>query len=370
MKTSVVQVPRKNEAKSLIAPYRGALTNLVVESGPREELVREATDLASIQISPRSLCDLELLAVGGFTPLTGFLNQADYLSVLETMRLKDGTLFPIPITLPVSKVDGLGSKVALRSPTNHLLAILEIQEIFERNPELEARQVCGTTSEDHMLVSEMRSWGKYCLSGPLRVVELPRHYDFPELRRTPAEVRRILHELGNGNVVAFHTQESMGVAEEEMTKGVAQQEDATLLIHPVVGVAGPNDIDHFTRVHTYKALVAKYYDPAATVLNLLPLAMRFAGPREAVWHAIVRRNFGANAMIVGRDYASPGSGRQGQPFYGPNDAYDLVKQFSDELGVRPVADDGAARTRSTGPKLRPFSKRPIRPAPSRESVSG
>jgi sulfate adenylyltransferase len=328
------------ELKLLVPPYGGALVDLVVGPQERAELAQEARELSSLQLSPRSLCDLELLAVGAFSPLRRFMNRAEYLSVLEHMRLPDGTLWPIPITLPVDNTAGLtGKRIGLRSPSNHLIAIMEIEEIFEREMELEPQMVCGTCSEDHSLVAEMRTWGKYYLSGSLKVLELPQHYDFPELRLTPAQVRDRLDQMGNRDVVAFQTHKPMHRAQEVLTKRAKEAVGGSLLVHPVVGVTRPGDIDHFTRVQVYKMLIDRYYDSNSTLLGLLPLAMRMAGPREALWHAIVRRNFGANHLIVGRDYASPDNNSQGQPFYGPYEAHELLSRYSQEIGVQPALYD-------------------------------
>jgi len=322
------------ESQSLIAPYGGTLVDLLASDRERSELAREVTHLPSLQLSPRSLCDLELMAVGGFSPVARFMGQLDYISVLERMRLADGTLFPIPITLPVADPgEWEGRRIALRSPSNHLIAIMDVEEVYEREAEMEARQVCGTTSEDHSLVSEMGSWGSYYLSGPLIVLELPRHYDFPEYRSTPAQVRRLLERMDNRNVVAFQTRNPMHRAHEELTKRAAAERGANLLIHPVVGITRPGDVDHFTRALTYKILFERHYDPARTVLSLLPLAMRMAGPREALWHAIIRRNFGANHFVIGRDHASPGRDSKGRPFYKPDAACEMVLQHSAEIGV-------------------------------------
>lgn len=330
----------RTESRSIITPYGGDLVDLVADWRLRAELAREATELSSIQLSPRALCDLELMAAGGFSPVSRFMSQLDYLSVLEHMRLADGTLFPIPITLSVDGPDKFeGKRIGLRSPSNHLIAVMDVEEVYEREPELEARQVCGTTSEEHSLVSEMRAWGNYYLSGPLTVVELPRHYDFPEYRRTPRQVRELLAEMGNPDVVAFQTRNPMHRAHEELTKRAATELGANLLIHPVVGVTRPGDVDHFTRTQTYKILVERYYDSKHTVLSLLPLAMRMAGPREALWHAIIRRNFGANHFIVGRDHASPARDSKGRSFYEPDAARQLLAQHSEEIGVGAVPFD-------------------------------
>ncbi|MGH7844730.1 MAG: bifunctional sulfate adenylyltransferase/adenylylsulfate kinase, partial [Candidatus Binatia bacterium] len=290
------------------------------------------------QLSPRSLCDLEIMAVGGFSPLDRFMGQKDYESVLETRRLADGTLFPIPITLPVP--DGVkaevGNDLVLRSPQNEILALLHVSEIFSWEPAREAAMVFRTTDTRHPLVAEMQFWGRRYMSGPLEVINLPKHYDFTELRRTPAEVRRLLASSSYANVVAFQTRNPIHRAHEELTKRAAEKVGGALLIHPVVGLTKPGDIDHFTRVRGYKALVERYYDKSRTVLSLLPLAMRMGGPREVLWHAIIRRNYGANHLIVGRDHAGPGKDSQGRPFYGPYESQERLQEFGSEIGVKMV----------------------------------
>jgi sulfate adenylyltransferase len=322
----------------LIAPYRGKLVNLVVEGEERAQLVEYATTLPSIQLTARSLCDIELLATGAFSPLDGFMGNADYERVLEEMRLADGTLFSIPITLPVADLGAvkLGKEIALRSPKNELIAIMAVEEIFDWDLTREASLVYGTTDARHPLVAEMASWGKAYVSGTLTVLNLPKHYDFVELRRTPAQVRSLLESMGHSNVVAFQTRNPIHRAHEELTKRAAEQVGGSLLIHPVVGLTKPGDIDHFTRVRAYKILVDKHYDKNRTLLSLLPLAMRMGGPREAVWHAIIRRNHGVNHFIVGRDHAGPGQDSKGKPFYGPYDAQELLQRFESEVGVKMV----------------------------------
>jgi sulfate adenylyltransferase len=322
----------------LIPPYGGRLINLLVASEERRALLEEAARLPSIQISPRSLCDLELLATGGFSPLDRFMGRADYERVLHDMRLAGGTLFPLPITLPVSgkTLARSGDRVALRDARNELIAVMDVEEAFTWNAEEEARLTLGTTDPRHPLVSEMSTWGDTYISGALRVVRLPRYYDFVELRRTPAEVRSILHEMGAERVVAFQTRNPLHRVHEELTKRAAAEVGGALLIHPVVGLTRPGDIDHYSRVRIYRALVERYYDPRRTLLSLLPLAMRMAGPREALWHAIIRRNFGATHFIVGRDHAGPGLDSRGKPFYGPYDAQELVARYANEIGVTMV----------------------------------
>jgi sulfate adenylyltransferase len=322
----------------LIPPYGGELVNLVVEGEERRELIERANQLRSLQLSPRSLCDLELLAIGAFSPLDRFMTKADYIRVLEEMRLTSGILFPIPITLPVQDLQFIkkGKDIALRSPKNDLLAIMTVEEVFEWSISQEARLVLGTTDARHPLITEMASWGKTYISGPLRVLNLPTHYDFSELRKTPAEVRSTVQALDHTNVVAFQTRNPIHRAHEELTKRAAAQVGGALLIHPVVGMTKPGDVDHYTRVRAYKALVERYYDKSRTVLSLLPLAMRMAGPREALWHAIIRRNYGANHFIVGRDHAGPGVDSSGRPFYGPYDAQNLLQRFESNIGVKMI----------------------------------
>jgi sulfate adenylyltransferase len=320
----------------LIPPYGGRLINLVVSAEEREELLAEASHLPSIQISMRSLCDLELLATGGFSPLTGFMGRADYERVLEEMRLADGTLWPIPVTLPVEQSHFGSDRIVLHDVHNNPLAIMEVSEIYRWDAEREALAVAGTTDPRHPLVAEMARWGKFYAAGRLRVFNLPRYYDFTDLRRTPAEVRRLLQAMGRPNVVAFQTRNPMHRIHEELTKRAAAQIDGSLLIHPVVGMTKPGDVDHFTRVRSYRLLVDKYYDPGRTLLSLLPLAMRMAGPREAVWHAIIRRNYGANHFIVGRDHAGPGNDSNGKPFYEPYAAQELLAHHAAEIGVKMI----------------------------------
>ncbi len=327
----------KTDSK-LIAPYGGKLVNLVVSGEEREELLARSSHLPSVQISARALCDLELLATGAFSPLDRFMGKADYERVLTEMRLKNGTLFPIPICLPLdeSALPQYGDEITLSDTRNNTIAVMQIEEVFQYDPQREARLVLGTTDPRHPLISEMVRWGKVYVSGALKVIDLPRYFDFVELRRTPAQVRALLEKMGNSNVVAFQTRNPMHRIHEELTKRAAEEVGGSLLIHPVVGMTKPGDVDHYTRVRVYKALVENYYDPNSTLLSLLPLAMRMAGPREALWHAIIRRNHGATHFIIGRDHAGPGKDSQGRPFYGPYEAQEMLLQYGDEIGVKPV----------------------------------
>ena len=323
---------------NIISPYGGKLINLVVSGEEREALLEKANQYPSLQISDRALHDLELLAVGGFSPLDRFMSKADYQRVLTEMRLADGTLFPMPITLTIKKEDlpTTSDWVAIRDSRLNLIAVMKMEEVFTWDPSREQRLVLGSTDARHPLVSEMEQWGDLCVSGELKVINLPTYFDFTDIRRTPAETRAMLAEMGNENVVAFQTRNPMHRVHEELTHRAAEEIGGSLLIHPVVGMTKPGDVDHFTRVRVYKALVENYYPQESTVLSLLPLAMRMAGPREAVWHAIIRRNYGANHFIVGRDHAGPGNDSSGQPFYGPYEAQEMMKQYEDEIGVKMV----------------------------------
>ncbi|MDW8270306.1 MAG: bifunctional sulfate adenylyltransferase/adenylylsulfate kinase, partial [Anaerolineae bacterium] len=322
----------------LIAPYGGRLVDLRVPAEEIPALRAYAATLPSIRLSPRAECDLELLATGAFSPLDRFMGEADYRRVLDEMRLADGHLFPIPVTLPVQPGPDLavGRDIALRAANNDILAIMTITEIYPWDRDEMAQKVLGTLDLRHPLVAEMHRWGPVNISGPLRVLQLPAHYDFKELRHTPAEVRQRLASYGHPNVVAFQTRNPLHRVHEELTKRAIAEVDGVLLLHPVVGMTKPGDVDHYTRVRTYMALANNHYDPDRILLSLLPLAMRMAGPREAVWHAIIRRNYGANYLIVGRDHAGPGNDSTGKPFYGPYDAQELVSRYSDEIGVKMI----------------------------------
>ncbi len=330
-------MPEVEASRSCLnTPYGGTLVDLL--SPELDELLAHAATLPSIQISERSLCDLELLAVGAFSPLTRFMGAADYEAVLEDMRLADGTLWPIPITLPVAKDAPLhlDRDVALRSSHNELMAVLTVEEVFAFDPARESRHVLGGADMRHPLAAEMVGWGGQNVSGRLRVLKLPTYHDFAELRRTPRQVRSRFESMGVSTVVAFQTRNPLHRSHEELTKRAARRCGGGLLIHPVVGLTKPGDVDHYTRVRTYKALVEKHYDARQVVLSLLPLAMRMAGPREALWHAIIRRNYGATHFVVGRDHAGPGKDSDGRPFFGPYEAQDLVARHSDEIGVHMV----------------------------------
>ena len=303
-----------------------------------EDLKARAGGLPSIQLSERSICDLELLATGAFSPLDRFMGRDDHERVLEEMRLSTGHVFPIPVTLPVEPGPAIreGQDIALRNSRNELLALMRIEELYDWDHVEVAQKVFGTVDARHPLVAEMHRWGRLNISGRLQVIELPRRFDFENLRLTPAQTRSRLEQMGQKNVVAFQTRNPIHRVHEELTKRAAQEVHGTILIHPAVGMTKAGDVDHYTRVRTYMSLADRYYDQGSVLLALLPLAMRMGGPREAVWHAMIRRNYGANFLIVGRDHAGPGTDSTGRPFYGPYDAQELVRQFESELGVGAV----------------------------------
>ncbi|MEQ1922991.1 MAG: sulfate adenylyltransferase [Pyrinomonadaceae bacterium] len=308
--------------QNLIEPYRGKLVDLVIAQQERSQLIAESSNLPSLQLSERSVCDLELLSTGGFSPLDSFMGKADYERVVAEMRLADGTVFPIPIALPVDHFDGLAldRKIALRDAHNDLLGVMTIEDIYEWSRPEFANNVLGTSDLRHPLVTEMEHWGRLNIAGKLQVLALPKHPDFRDLRLTPAQTREALLRLDRKNIVAFQTRNPIHRVHEEMTKLAAEMIDGAILLHPAVGLTKPGDIDYFTRVRTYKALVENHYDNSRTLLSLLPIAMRMAGPREAIWHAIIRRNYGANHFIIGRDHASPGVDSTGKPFSEPRNS--------------------------------------------------
>jgi sulfate adenylyltransferase len=329
--------PMNETTSELIEPYGGQLVSLAPQDDCYEELNSYAKRLPSIRLSDRSLCDLELLAVGAFSPLDRFMGYGDYQRTLDEMRLLNGALFPLPITLPVNEealsTIRLDQDIALRNAHNELLAIMTVEEIYPWDLREAAVKALGTESLKHPLVSAMRGWGRFNLSGRLQVLRLPRHHDFQSLRLTPQQTRERLGAGKRSEVVAFQTRNPMHRAHEELTKRAIKELDGVLLLHPVVGMTKPGDVDYYTRVRTYIALTRRYYDPDRALLSLLPLAMWFAGPREALLHALIRRNYGANHLIIGRDHASPGTDHEGRPFYGPYEAQELVAQYRDEIGV-------------------------------------
>jgi sulfate adenylyltransferase len=318
-----------------VPPHGGSLVSLLAEPGRAAELTRRAASWPSWQLTPRQLCDLELLACGGFSPLRTFLGEDDYHAVRDGMRLADGTLWPIPVTLDVPEkllaVAGPGRSLALRDGRGALLAVLHVTQAWRPDVAAEAAAVFATTDRAHPGVDYLfcRADNWY-VSGELEAVRLPEHQDFRQFRHTPAQLRANFARRGWRRVVAFQTRNPMHRAHQELTLRAVREAGARLLIHPVVGMTKPGDIDPGIRVRCYQAILPGYPNGGA-LLSLLPLAMRMAGPREALWHAIIRKNYGATHLIVGRDHAGPGPA-----FYQPYAAQELVRRHSSELGMQVV----------------------------------
>ena len=305
-----------------------------------QEMKMAATELTSWDLTPRQICDLELLMNGGFNPLKGFLTEADYNCVVENMRLADGTLWPMPITLDVTQdfADSveLGQKIALRDQEGVILATIKVTDSWLPNKAREAENVFGANDLAHPAVNYLHNQaGSINLGGPVTGLQQPVHYDFRGRRDTPNELRNYFRKMGWQRVVAFQTRNPLHCAHQELTFRAAKDAQANLLIHPVVGMTKPGDIDHFTRVRCYEA-VLNQYPSSTTAMSLLNLAMRMAGPREAVWHGLIRANHGCTHFIVGRDHAGPGKNSNGEDFYGPYDAQELFSTVESEIGVEMV----------------------------------
>jgi sulfate adenylyltransferase len=325
----------------LIAPHGGELVNLIAPSERIRELKTHSREWPSWDLTPRQLCDLELLMSGGFSPLHGFMTRADYDGVCHKMRLASGVLWPMPIALDVTeefakKLQPGSSKIALRDAEGVMLAVLHVDEVWQPDRKAEAKSVFNTTSTVHPGVDYLLNKGNaWYVGGRVEGVQMPSHYDFRGLRMTPAELRAEFSRLGWRRVVAFQTRNPMHRAHQELTFRAAKQVEANLLIHPSVGMTKPGDVDYFTRVRCYQLLIAKY-PPATVKLSMLPLAMRMGGPREAIWHAIIRKNHGCTHLIVGRDHAGPGKDANGKPFYGPYEAQEVFKEHEADIGVTMV----------------------------------
>ena len=327
---------RSNPMEHNLSP----IPELYVSYDSAQKLKTDAGQLVSHDLTPRQICDLELLMNGGFNPLKGFLGQADYDSVVENMRLADGSLWPMPITLDVSEDFAAsleeGQDIALRDQEGVILATMTVTDNWVPNKALEAEKVFGADDDAHPAVNYLHNQaGKVYLGGPVTGLQQPVHYDFKARRDTPNELRAHFRKMGWRKVVAFQTRNPLHRAHQELTFRAAREAQANLLIHPVVGLTKPGDVDHFTRVRCYEAVLDQY-PQATTSMSLLNLAMRMAGPREAVWHGLIRKNHGCTHFIVGRDHAGPGNNSQGEDFYGPYDAQDLFREHQAEMGIEMV----------------------------------
>ena len=321
-------------------PYGGRLVDLLTDECAARELKRQSREWPSWDLGPRQLCDLELLLTGGFSPLKGFMNRRDYEGVCSCMRLMDGTLWPIPLILDVCEQTARklreGGRIALRDSEGVLLAALAVREVWQPDREAEAAMVYGTCSRQHPGVRHLlQHTYPWYVGGEIIGIQVPEHHDFRELRLTPTELRRIFRSLGWRRIVAFQTRNPMHTAHFELTLRAAEELEANLLLHPVVGMTKPGDLDHYTRVRCYQAILPRY-PPGMALLSVLALAMRMAGPRETLLHAVVRKNCGCTHLIVGRDHAGPGSDSTGKPFYDERDAQELYRVHEVELGIRMV----------------------------------
>lgn len=306
----------------------------VTDQHLRAELEEEQSVLPRLTLSPRQLCDIEMLLVGGFSPLEGFLGEEDYDSVVENMRLKNGTLWPMPITLdvPLDAPYTTGDRVLLCDQYGKPLAILGISSVFTPDKRKEARSVFGTEDPLHPGVRHLFESNPRYLGGKLFGLSRVESYDFGGLRHTPRELREWFAKHDWNAVIGFQTRNPLHRAHFELIRRASEEHNAPVLIHPVVGLTKEGDIDYRTRVRCYKFLHERYAGDF-TKLSLLPLAMRMGGPREALWHALIRKNYGCTHFIVGRDHAGPGKDASGVPFYGPYEAQELALSHQNELGI-------------------------------------
>ena len=327
----------KSQPSGLPRPHGGELCELLVTAVEADRLREEAIDLPSIDLTERQLCDIELLLTGGFSPLRGFMGQQDYERVCKEMRLANGTLWPIPVTLDIPEANAgqyePGSRVALRHPEGMLMAVMTVTDCWQPDLQAEAQAVFNTLDEAHPGVFYLLNHTRpVYLGGTLEGVELPPHHTFKHLRHTPGELRAWFEKMGWKSVAGFQTRNPIHRSHVRMMRHAAGATESNLLIHPVVGITRPGDIDYFVRVRCYQA-VMQHLPAQTTTLSLLPLAMRMAGPREAMWHAIIRKNHGCNHFIVGKDHAGPGPGSDGKPFHGPWESRELVARHEEELGI-------------------------------------
>lgn len=321
----------------LILPHGGKLINLMADEERRSVLKDLSMHLTPITLSTRQMFDLELIMNGAFSPLTGFMTNNDYESVLDRMRLQDGTVWPIPICLDINEVEAAklesGQSVTLMDPEGFMLAVMHIEEIWPIDKEKEAKTVFGTLDTDHPGVDYLiNRAGSHYIGGKIEGINAPIHFDFKNLRMSPEEIRGACKKLGWRKMIGFQTRNPLHKAQFEMTLRSMTQAKANLLIQPIVGLTKPGDIDYFTRVRSYEA-ASKHYPPNMMLLSLLPLAMRMAGPREAFWHALIRKNYGCTHFIVGRDHASPGADKRGKPYYELYEAHSLLDKYKDEIEI-------------------------------------
>ena len=305
-----------------------------------EKLKKDASNYKSWVLRDRQICDLEMILNGGFSPLKGFLNKKDYENVLIDMRISDGSLWPMPITLDVdsnfSKSISIGDSITLKNKEGFSIAVLEVEDKWEPDLNKEAEFIFGTKDLSHPGVDYLMNYSNNIyVGGKVQLINLPHHYDYKDLRLSPKILKQKFKDLGWDKIVAFQTRNPLHKAHVEMTLRALKDLDANLLIHPVVGMTKAGDVDHYTRVRCYQHVLNKYPQNKA-ILSLIPLAMRMGGPREALWHALIRKNYGCTHLIVGRDHAGPGLNKEGNPFYGPYDAQEILQKFEEEIGIKMV----------------------------------
>jgi sulfate adenylyltransferase len=309
---------------SLVSPHGGKLVNQVLEAAAAQAALGEAAKLPSLALSPREQFDLEMIAVGAFSPLTGFMGQGDFESVCKSMRLGNGTVWPIPVTLCPSNEQAekiqVGQKIALKDSNNRPLAIMSVDEKYRHDKALEIPNVYRTEDDAHPGVALVRKQGDTCLGGTIKVINVNYEPEFPEHRLPPAKTRQAFAERGWSTVAAFQTRNPIHRSHEYLTKCALEMTDG-LLIHPLVGETKSDDIPANVRMDCYKTLVDSYYNKDRTMLSVMPLAMRYAGPREAILHSLIRKNYGCTHFIVGRDHAGVGN------YYGTYDAQKIFDQF-------------------------------------------
>jgi sulfate adenylyltransferase len=323
--------------KAIIKPHGGALVQLLVDSDRADLLKDIAFNLQDVTLNNHQLCDFELLSTGAFSPLEGFMTRPDYESVLHRMRLQNNTLWPIPICLDISETQArsleAGQSVTIRDPEGFLLAVMHVEDIWPIEKKKESSQIYGTLDPAHPGISYLfNKKGDYYIGGKLEVMSQTLHFDFKQLRLSPAEIRSIYQKLEWQRVVGFQTRHPIHRPQFEMTIRAMRQAKANLLILPIVGMSKPGDFDHYTRVRCYRA-VTRHYPPDSFILNLLPLATPLAGPREALLHVIIAKNYGCTAFIVGHDHAGPGPDSNGRSFYLSDAARKLAEEYAEEIGV-------------------------------------
>ncbi|HCY84780.1 MAG TPA: sulfate adenylyltransferase, partial [Desulfobacteraceae bacterium] len=316
------------------------IVNLLVDEDQHQVLKSLLSALPDITLNTRQICDFELLSTGVFSPLQGFMTQIEYASVLDRMRLPSGEIWPIPVCLDINEMTAqsleVGQSAVLRDPEGFPLGVLAIEDVWPVDAEKEAQAVYGTTDKDHFGVDYLyNKTGRYYVGGTIQAMNLPIHSDFRQIRMTPEEIRAKYKKLGWKRIVGFQTRQPIHRPQFEMTIQAMRESKANLLLLPIAGIPRPGDFDHYTRMRCYQK-VAAHYPPDTYMLNLLPLSMRMAGPRDAVLHLIIGKNYGCTHFVIGHNHSSPGQGRNGEAFYDYGQSAELAREAAQELGITPV----------------------------------